>query len=276
MLVLNQFLALDTVRLGDLTLYLQDPAQDSYRPEPNLFTDGDIVTQRFINFSHVLDQTTGSRLHAFLSSAINSAYSQKKVFGTDISSALCVTCQLRNSEDVFQHVCTLPSARRWLERALRRRKPVYLVVGIKTLTDAHVRQGKSRATEAESVLQVPTTLAAAAGGVVLPLGDFLDIGAGFSRQKQDDEKLGCVAPGEQIFAVQYRKIELARFSGRDIDKASLELGNSWKIYMGARGGKEEAEKVINATAGEYVLETDIEGVAFESFVVEDEELYYNP
>jgi len=151
---------------------------------------------------------------------------------------------------------------------------VYLVVGIKTLTDAYIKQGKSRALEAEASVEIPTTLAAAAGGVVLPLGDFLDVGAGVSRQKQDNEKISFVAPGEQIFGVQYRKLEFARFSGRDIDKASLELGNSWKIYVEARGGEEAAEQVVNAKVGEYIPEIDVDKGPFESFDLEDEELYY--
>jgi hypothetical protein len=274
-LILNQLLPLDTIGLGYLTLYPQDPAQDAYRPEPGLFADGDIVTQRLEDFSHILDRTTGSRLHAFLSSAINSTYSSKNVSGTDISSALCVTRQLRNSEDIFQEICKLPTARRWLERALRRRQQVYLVVGIKTLTDARIKQEKSRARETEAAVQVPTTLAAAAGGVVLPFGDALDVGVGLSRQKQNDETTSFVAPGEQIFAVQYRKIQVARFSARDIDKASLELGNSWKIYVEARGGEEAAEEVVDAQVCEYSPKTGENSVSFESFVVEDEELYYH-
>jgi hypothetical protein len=275
-LILNHLLPLDAIGLGHFALYPQDPAHDSYRPEPDSSTDCDIVTQRLENFSHILDRTTGSRLHAFLSSAIHSAFGNENVSGTDVSSTVCVTHQLKNSEDVFQSICKLSSARRWLERALRRRQPVYLVVGIKTLTDAHIKHGKSRAIEAEATIQVPTTLAAAAGGVMLPLGDSLDVGAGLSRQKRDDEKISFVAPGEHIFAVQYRKVKLARFSGRDIDKASLELGNTWKMYVGARGGKEEAGEFIDAAADDYVSKTDIQGVALESFVVEGEELYYSP
>lgn len=274
-LILSQLLPLNTVGLGHLTLYPQDPAQDSYRPEAGSFSDDDVITQRLENFSHILDRTTGSRLHAYLSSAIHSTFSKNNVSGIDISSALYVTRQLRNSEDVFQKICTLPTARRWLERALRRRQKVYLVVGIKTLTDARIQQGKSRALEAEASVEIPTALAAAAGGVVLPLGDLLDVGAGLSRQKQDDEKISFVAPGEQIFAVQYRKIEFARFSGRDIDKASLELGNSWKVYVEARGSEEAFEEVVNARVCEYTPETDMDRVSFESFHLEDEEIYYS-
>ncbi|EMD64885.1 hypothetical protein GGP41_002857 [Bipolaris sorokiniana] len=273
-LVLNQLLPLNTVGLGYLALYPKDPAHDSYRPEANSFSDDDVITQRLENFSHILNRTTGSRLHAFLSSAIHSTFSNRNVFGIDISSVLCVTRQLRNSEDIFQKICALSSARRWLERALRKRQKVYLVVGIKTLTDAHVIQGKSRALEADASVEIPTALAAAAGGVVLPLGDFLDVGAGLSGQKQDDEKVSFVAPGEQIFAVQYRKIEFARFLGRDIDKASLELGNSWKVYVEARGREEATEEVVNAKVCEYTPKTDMDRVSFESFDLEDEELYY--
>lgn len=273
-LILSHLLPLDAIGLGYLALYPQDPVQDSYRPEADSFSNDDVITQRLENFSHILDRTTGSRLHAFLSSAIHSTFSNKNVSGIDISSALCVTRQLRNSEDIFQKICGLSSARRWLERALRRRQKVYLVVGIKTLTDAHVKQRKSRALEAEASVEIPTALAAAAGGVVLPLGDFLDVGAGLSGQKQDDEKVSFVAPGEQIFAVQYRKIEFARFSGRDIDKASLELVNSWKVYVEARGREEAAEEVVNAKVCEYTPKTDMDRVSFESFDLEDEEFYY--
>lgn len=273
-LILSQLLPLDTVGLGYLAIYPQDPGQDSYRPEADSFSNDDVIAQRLEDFSHILDRTTGSRLHAFLSSAIHSTFSNKNVSGIDISSALCVTRQLRNSEDIFQKICALSSARRWLERALRRRQKVYLVVGIRTLTDAHIQQGKLRALEAEASVEIPTALAAAASGVVLPLGDFLDVGAGLSRQKQDDEKISFVAPGEQIFAVQYRKVQFTRFSGRDIDKASLELGNSWKVYVEARGGEEPVEEVVNAKVCEYTPNTDMEGESFERFDFEDGEIYY--
>lgn len=49
------------------------------------------------------------------------------------------------------------------------------------------------------------------------------------REVQKDSQSTFVATGEQIYAVQYRKLKFRWFSSRKVEKSCLEHRNRWKI-----------------------------------------------
>lgn len=236
--ILNHLLPVGAVDLGRLVLNVWEPSQDFYQPK---LLERNILVQRIERFTDVLSQIKDSRLHGSLTAAFSTVFSTRKHSSTSISSSTCITRQLQNSNDYFLELCQLAKARAWMESAVRRNLSVFLVVGVKTLTDADIKQKEERLRERSVDVEVPVmTVASAAmagAGMVLPLGDSLDPSLGKSRTRTFDTKSEYTAPGEHIYAVQYRKVRFRRFTSCKVDHSSLESGNRWKVYVGSRGSE---------------------------------------
>ncbi|KAK6513474.1 hypothetical protein TWF281_005098 [Arthrobotrys megalospora] len=61
----------------------------------------------------------------------------------------------------------------------------------------------------------------------------LDVGGGVSKVEEHEVRTSFLAPGEMIYAVQYRKVEFSWFLSRDIDKATLR-NSRWVLNIGVR------------------------------------------
>jgi hypothetical protein len=237
------------------------------------------LDQRLEEFSEVLRHVEGSRLHSFLTAAFNATFETQKESAVRTESSTCITRQVQNSDDYFHKLCQLAPARHWLERSLHQNKTVFLVVGIKTLTDATVRQIESRLRKTSVDFKVPVAAAVAAAGIPLPgLGDLADPGGGRSKTQNVDAEGGFFAPGEQVYAVQYRKVEFGIFSRRHVDNSWLESGNRWKVYVGSRGSETEGENDCIEASLSDIQQSQLAGVEgdgkCESLEVDGEELLY--
>lgn len=96
-----------------------------------------------------------------------------------------------------------------------------LVVRYYTIVDAEIVEGAAKALEASARLNLPVTAALAAVGII-PLGGIADPDIKSGNSYQQSIERSFVAPGEQICAVQYRKLNFKWFSSRDADRAFLE------------------------------------------------------
>ena len=212
-LILRHFLPYDAVSTGNLVLDVRHPEQEFFTPEAEYITDKDIVTQHLENFTYVVDQTKGSGLHAYLTTFFSTSSSSQHTSNINISSASCITRRLKNPGTIFEQMCGSNRTRAWLERAMRRNKPVYMVSGIQSLVDTQVNESDERVLQNKASAKMPATLASAISpGAAIPGGEILDFGVGVSRNGRSNERIKFSAPGEQIFAVQYRKIRFSRFS----------------------------------------------------------------
>lgn len=271
--ILDNLLPKDAVKLGRLVLSIKYPEQDFCDPDPegNGVTTGAPTTSSTIveTFTHLVSQSRDTSFHAVLTSLISGTAGRRANTQVEVSAPTCVTHTLTHSSQFFERACEAPRVRRWLERALRRRQLVFLVTGIKTVTDANVGVELTKGKEAGGEVRVPVDVAAA-GGVpgVLAAGGVMDVGAGGSASRQATEKTGFDAPGEQIFAVQYRKVKFRLFQSRRVENGFLEEGARWQMYVGARGeaedvaSEEEEEDVVDATLSDTMSESDLdEGVS---------------
>lgn len=75
---------------------------------------------------------------------------------------------------------------------------------------------------------IPVSVALAALGVVVPMGNLADPGLEGSCGQTDDEQRHFIAPGEQVFAVQYRKVRCRWFASNKIDKITLAKKTWWE------------------------------------------------
>lgn len=276
-LILRHFLPYDAVSTGNLVLDVRHPEQEFFTPEAGCILDKDIVTQHLENFSYVMDQTKGSGLHAYLTTFFSTSSSSQRTSNINISSASCITRQLKNPGTIFEQMCGSNRTRAWLERAMRRNKPVYMVSGIQSLVDTQVNESDERVLQNKASAKMPATLASAISpGAAIPSGETLDFGVGMSRNDRSNERMKFSAPGEQIFAVQYRKIRFSRFSRNDVDDAYLQLSSRWKIYMGSRGGDgtEQVKDIVDAQASEDLQLDDIKYQYFKTVNVDGEDMMY--
>ncbi|KAK4085605.1 uncharacterized protein Triagg1_595 [Trichoderma aggressivum f. europaeum] len=254
--LLETLLPVNAVRLGRLVLDVRNPEQDFFEPDES--TTKVVIAQQLDNFSYSSKQGASSGLHLILSTLISGQRSSENCSKIDLSSSICITRRLENSGQFFGQLCEDSKTRYWLERALRKRQDVYLVTGTRTVADAKIGITESKSRSSEGKAQVPASLAAGAVGIPFPDG-VLDIGTEIKRSVDGSDQTDFVAPGEQIFAVQYRKVRVSWFSNKDVDRASLESGNRWKVYLGARGeGDEAAEKVVDMQVGDYVQNEDFD------------------
>jgi hypothetical protein len=102
------------------------------------------------------------------------------------------------------------------------------------MVDAEIVEGAAKALETSARLDVPVTATLAALGA-LPLSGIADPGAEGGKGHQHGVERRFIAPGEQICAVQYRKLSFKWFSSRDVDRAFLENEHRWKMYSNIRG-----------------------------------------
>lgn len=268
LVLLDNLLPTTAIELGRLVLDIRLPDQDFFQSKETTITDDDITIQRLEEFSYSLQRAETSGVHVLLSTLLSGSRGSENGSNIDLSSSICITRQLQNSDQFFENICASRATRAWLERTIRKRKDVYLITGIKTVADAQVGATRKRGMSWEGKVQAPTSLAATAAGVPLPEG-ILDVGAGGSRSAEVSEKTSFVAPGEYVFAVQYRKVRVSWLSSRDVDHAYLQPGNRWKVYLGGKGEDDDVENIINIEVGDCVQEGGLK--ACESFTFNGEE-----
>ncbi|KAI0197580.1 hypothetical protein F4808DRAFT_438593 [Astrocystis sublimbata] len=253
--ILGYLLPPDAVNLGRLVFDVQFPDQDFFDTGEESAIKS-VVTQRAEDFSYSSSNASASRLNVILSNLMSGGHGSETSFKIDLSSSLCVTRQLQNSGLFFAQLCADSKARSWLEGALKRRQDVFLVTGTKTVVDAQIGVAESKAKSSETNVQVPASLLANAAGIPVP-GGVLDAGADAYRSADISEQAKFVASGEQLFAVQYRKLRVSWFSTRNVNNVSLKPTNRWEVYIGGRGEEDENE-VVDMQVGDYMEDDDLE------------------
>ncbi|KAJ8131841.1 hypothetical protein O1611_g1785 [Lasiodiplodia mahajangana] len=252
--LLDSLLPCEGVGLGRLVLDIRYPYQDFSEPEKAPAPE-EIITQRLEQLSYSSEEGKESSIHGLLSDMLSGTCHAKESSSINLSSATCFVHQLRDSAQFFEKICRLNKTRKWLECAIRSRKDVFLVTGIRTVCDTHLIVGDTKERKVEGNFEIPISSAALAAGIPVPNG-ILNVGAGGQHSIDGSRKAGFFAPGEQIFAVQYRKIHISWLKSRDMENATLKKGNQWKVYMGAKGETGVAEQVVDLVISDYVDEED--------------------
>ncbi|KAK7532166.1 uncharacterized protein J3D65DRAFT_670793 [Phyllosticta citribraziliensis] len=273
-ILLSHLLPAEAVELGRLVIHLEYPEQEFFQSEDASLSPAGILTQRLDNFQQTLEQSTHSGVESYLSNLLSGARNKQRASRINLSSAACITRQLQNSSQYLERLCATRLGQFWLERAIRTSQDVFLVTGIKTVFDASVENEASHSSGLEAKVQAPLTMAATATGVPVPIDGMLDIGARANRSKMQSNSTSFTAPGEQIFAVQYRKLRFARFSTRKVENARLEGGNRWKMYLGGRGDEDEDSEEIVSVEVDAGLEDGFDSTLYESGTFGGESFIY--
>jgi hypothetical protein len=244
------------VQLGRLVTTVEMPQFSYYPTAKRRFLKGDVYSVASRDFHALKNKSKNTKLEAVLASIASLMFGHAEDLGTKISNTVCITHYLDNVDTKFAAMCKDKAARTWFENAYKRRKHVYMVTAIQTLTEASM---ELEGTDANEVKASDTVSLSKAAGAALPpgIGD-LKLLAEYRKSKHVET--GFVAEGEQIYAIQYRKIKFNLFSSKEMGEANLEEGNRWKVMwktMGATpAGAKDAFEVTLADPSEPLVEED--------------------
>jgi hypothetical protein len=105
----------------------------------------------------------------------------------------------------------------------------YVVVGYHTLVDVRIMEQSRGQSASGGNIILPVSTALATSGIVVPLGSVADPGLATSRERVEDEQRQFTAQGEQICAVQFRKVRHKWISSNKTDNMTL-AETRWERY----------------------------------------------
>ncbi|KAI9863866.1 MAG: hypothetical protein M1813_003518 [Trichoglossum hirsutum] len=257
-IVLQQrFLPLNSVQLGRLVLSVDEPQQDYLDPLCD-HEDG-IIANPQTQYNEVQQTAADKSFSSVLTRLVSASRTKQNKTSTRVATDRVTTYQLNNSGLWFKNAVKLEATRKWIEQAIDQGEDVYVVVGYHTMLNARIVESASMASESSAQFDVPATALLAATGAVIPVGRIADPGISGHQQYSQGVQKQFVATGEQVCAVQYRKVHFKWFSSRDLDSAVLEKENRWKVYWNIRGQESGTNDVLETDLqDELELEGDRE------------------
>lgn len=249
-ILLNSLLPIESVQLGRFVANAMQPHQD-FLDLPAGPQSKDILIKRHENFKDILNHSRNSKIRSRLTALLSVTYHTEGTSTATLIAEKATTYQLLNSGNWLQNACAADETRTWLEKCLEYTEDLYLVVGYYTLTNPSCTRKSTFGGSTGGGIQ----LSAAAGGAVPDLVQNV-LGARVNSLREVNNQRECAfsGSGEQIYAVQYRKLRFSWYSSRDIKKSFLEPNNRWKVFWdpGARGEENEDD------GEDDVLEVDFE------------------
>jgi hypothetical protein len=262
-ILLSQFfLPQSAVSLGRFVISLDDPHHDFHNPTSNASPDfTEKVQTQYDSIHHsAKHQTVASQLTTFLSSS----FSKRLKASVRITADQAKTYYLNNAGQWFRDAVKSQETREWIERTIDEGEDIYIVVAYHTLVDARILEQLGGQSSVSGNLAIPVSTALTASGVVVPF-NVADPGLSGFRGRMEDEQRQFMAPGEQIYAVQYRKVHWRWFASKKVDEMTLAKKAWWKKYDGPRNLQGEAEDIIaGELEDEITLEGDYDECAMES------------
>ncbi|KAI9779880.1 MAG: hypothetical protein M1816_003327 [Peltula sp. TS41687] len=137
-----------------------------------------------------------------------------------------------------------------VERAIDQGDDIYVIVGFHTVADARIILQSELGREAAGQFALPVGLSLTAIGAIAPLGNIVDPSLAGQHQVIQGEEVQFVATGEQVCALQYRKVCHRWLSSRKIDEASLSKAPRWTAYDRCRDDEEGEDDIIEVEAVE--------------------------
>ncbi|RPA98566.1 hypothetical protein L873DRAFT_1686870 [Choiromyces venosus 120613-1] len=245
----DTLLPLGSVKLGRLVLNAKAPLDDFY-DQPTTPTP---LAQDQKNFELIQKNSKYSKLRAHVSRLLYMNYEDQHKDAAALTGTKAKTYKLENSGEWFREACKTTETRKWLEGAIEDGSSVYLVIGYHTIFDPqfHVKEGMvvNQALGGTATSPSPTPTPTEPGG------------AGFDTIRDASSKnyVTITTLGEQIYAVQYRKLEFKGFSSRTLDKLTLERGNRWKVFWGLRGVEDTGDDdVVEANLSDELPDEESE------------------
>jgi hypothetical protein len=260
--------SLEAVSLGRFVQSTTDPHRDFH----DAAEDDPVkpLVTKLANLSSVGKSASGRSFGSNLCDLLTSDSSGQRESKVNIDSADARTYQLQNQSAWFKSVVEKDSTQKWLEGTFKSGEKAFLVVGFLTLADARTSQQTSSDASTRGSAKAPLSAALAAGGIVLPI----DIGSpqiGFSSNRRQMAKDEFNAPGELVYAVEYRRVAVSGFLRKRVEQASLK-SNQWVGVWGqTRSDQQDRDRVLEAELDENEIEDEIETEELDYVFIEAED-----
>lgn len=235
------FLPLSSVKLGRLITSIEQPHQAYHDPE-TIHPNSQPLLRSGYTGEHYAASDVG--FVSALTSLVSARFSKGAKLKTCIATDQVKIYTLDNSDDWFDEATKLPATREWIERRIDYGKRIFMIVGFHTVTDASISQESVIANKADGRTEIPVNLSLAAAGIVMPVGGMADAGISVSQQGVAGAKSQYDAPGEQVWAVEYRELCHKWLSTKHIDNFRLSSVRQWPCMERMRDDEDGEEDVI--------------------------------
>ncbi|KAF7165777.1 hypothetical protein CNMCM5623_009856 [Aspergillus felis] len=239
------FLSPSAIKLGRLVTSVDEPHQNYYDPSPEKDFGVIVKVEDCYDYADTLGRHRSfmSDLTAFLSSTVSS----RTKTSIRITADQVKTYYLDNNGQWFREVVRLVEVRKWITRTIDEGEDIYIVVGYHTASDAHVIEKSMQQKTVDGKVAMPISDILGASGVVVPYADLTDPGLAGSSGRAEERYRQFVARGEQIIAVQYRKIRFKFLSSKNVDNALLGNEIRWERYDRPRYHQSQGEDLVEIT-----------------------------
>lgn len=222
--------SLDSVRLGRIVLDPKNPHQDFL--DPCVPHAPEVIRNSQHNFKENWKFSETSKLRPYLSTLFVLYERQSTGIGT-LSAENATTYDLQHPREWFEEACGHAETRKFLENENENRRKVYLVVGFRTVHNGTLVKGSTWKKDKVAGARVPVPTV---GPVAMAPG------VAVGRDIERDQDVAFDGPGEQVFAIMYRKINFKWLSRRAIGNMTLGVNNRWTAWWEWRGPEEEGEE----------------------------------
>jgi len=242
------FLPAKSLRLGRFTTSIEHPHQEYHDP-PCLDTPEAIITLCG-NYDGLHQQTASTGFALALTSLMSSGLSRRAKINTRIATDQVKIYTLGNSGQWFTEAMGLEVTRKWVERTIDQGDNILIIVGFVTISDARIIQESALDRQAGGQISVPVGLSLSAVCAIAPFGNIVDPSVGGHHQVVEGGRIQFLAPGEQVCALQYRKVCHRWLSSRTIDKIFLSKVPRWAAYDRCRDDEEGEDDIIEVEMAE--------------------------
>ncbi|KAF2687557.1 hypothetical protein K458DRAFT_476332 [Lentithecium fluviatile CBS 122367] len=203
-ILLPQFLLpLSAVGIGRFVLSFDQPHQDFH--EPHCTTSPNIIETVQLQYDSIHQSVKHQDIASQLTSFLSSSFSKRLRESIRITANQAKTYYLNNAGEWFREAVKSQETQEWIKRTIDEGEDIYVVVAYHTLMNARITTQLGGQSAAGGAFAVPVSTALTASGVVIPFGNIVDPRLGRFRGCIEDEQRQFAAPGEHIYAVQYRK-----------------------------------------------------------------------
>ncbi|KAH7131155.1 hypothetical protein EDB81DRAFT_808007 [Dactylonectria macrodidyma] len=236
------FLPQDSVKLGRFVTRIDHPHQNHHDPP----SEGQprVLVSLLDSYTGEHETASHSAFNASFTSLLSAGFSKRAKMKIRVATNRVKTYTLDNSDSWFDEATGLRATRVWIERAIDRGEDVYMIVGYRTVMDASISQASIMGNSAGGQTTVPATLSLTAAGVIAPIGGLLDPSVRVHQQDLDRATSQFVAPGEQVCALEYRKLCHRWLSSKHVDNSRLSGVRQWSSMERSRDEEDGEDDVI--------------------------------
>jgi hypothetical protein len=258
------------IALGRLVVDAKHPSQDFWPQTATTLRSSDINVSPFDHFQEFLEKSEHLGIRAKVTQLFHGNAASQTSSKEVLVAPQAKRYSLSQPTSHFHRMCEDKATREWIEKTLKHR-PIFLVVGLITVTQAAVRKINHGDMQFSSSVSIPVTEAITNGIPTMVGGPGnggpLDLGADVSGGHLVAASSSFVATGERAIGVQYMKVKFRLFSSNKVETSFLERNpNRWIMLFG--GDRVGSGDILEAGLEDIVAPDDLE-LEEDVFFIED-------